>query len=141
MDNDYTNEFMNDEYTALSTYRGKMDTTTFFMHPILFKPTPTEEDYSLGRITRFFVKKVTSPNFPIYEVDISQYEEFEKNAFYKCAYLTWTISGRPYSIQDDNGNVAPGAYELNQNEILRVDESLPGVIDVLQNLLEFFIET
>ena len=111
------------------------------MNPVLYKPSPTEEDYSLGRIPRFFVRKNTSPNFPIYEVDISQYQEFKKNAFYKCVYLTWTITGNDITTLDQNGDKNMGAFELNESEVLRADRQLPGMINILQNLLEFFIET
>ena len=87
--NNFTNKVLNDEYTALSTYRGKCNFDTLFRNPVPFKPKPTDEDYALGRITRFFVKKNTSSNFPIYEVDITQYEEFVKNSLYKNTYLIW----------------------------------------------------
>ena len=129
--NNFTNKVLNDEYTALSTYRGKCNFDTLFRNPVPFKPKPTDEDYALGRITRFFVKKNTSSNFPIYEVDITQYEEFVKNSLYKNTYLTWTISGLPYSLIDSTTNeLISGAFELNSYEINRSEKEVSGISNV-----------
>ena len=116
---------MNAEYNSLSIHRGKIDTEVFSMNPVTKKPKPTDEDYLDGRISRFFVKKNTSPNFPIYEVDREQYDKFTENAFYLTTFITWTISGTPYTSVDQKTQYSiAGAYELNKQQVRSAESEL-----------------
>ncbi len=139
--NNHTNDLMNAEYNALSNHRGKVDMEIFSMNPVTKKPNPTDEDYQVGKMTRFFVKKNTSPNFPIYEVDREQYDKFTNNAFYTTTFITWSITGKPYTFADQQNYSVAGAYELNKIELMSAENEIPGISNIVQNLLEFFIET
>lgn len=87
----------------------KVDITKSFLLPIYQKPSPTDNDYSLGNFTRYFAKKINE-NLYI-EISKETYDNLSsKNEnynykLYQIFTLTWTISGNSSKVSSTNQNI------------------------------------
>ena len=87
----------------------KVDITKSFLLPIYQKPSPTNNDYSLGNFTRYFAKKI---NELLYiEISKNIFDELQnKNTQYSYSSylifnLTWTLIGDKPKIAQTNRNI------------------------------------
>ena len=126
---------MNQRYSVLAKNRGRVDLGVFSHEPRQVMPNPTELDYERGRITRFFVRKVSDKRGPVVEVDVAQYESFKKNPLNTTTTLTWLLSG---PIYDKPGDGNQGVYDSNFRQIMRGDEKLKGIAMKLFDPLQFY---
>ena len=136
MNEDDTNIHLNSRYTVLAQLRGVGDMGVFFEKPTLFKANPTEEDYRQGFFDRFFVKKSTSTEFPIYEVDATQFDELRNNPFYLSTFFSWKLTGNIETIESEDDRI-PGVRDYNLANILRAKSFIPGIDTYIKNPLEF----
>jgi len=95
----------NNVYNALK----KINITKSLLLPSYFKPSPTNQDYTVGNFTRYFAKKI---NENIYvEISKNIYDKFKKKDK-KYAYksylifeLVWTLTGDILQVQQINKNI------------------------------------
>ena len=86
--------------------------------PLYHYPQPTEEDYTLGEFTRYFVKK--SNEFQYIEINEKQYDKFKGRSpnyswnMYIPFTLTWNISGNYLSVFNINKNITELKEKNNQ---------------------------
>ena len=77
--------------------------------PSLYRYTPTDQDYNLGEITRYFTKKTNELKY--IEVSKETYENFlNQQAGYAWEYyiafnLPWQISGNKEEVETTNRNI------------------------------------
>jgi len=85
------------QYTAIkSTQRQKYPKTT----PMV----PSESDYRIGEITRYFTQRANNPNSEIFE--ISKEDSENENSLYKYTIFQWRISGtREEVIRENQGTI------------------------------------
>lgn len=103
--------------------------------PVSFYPSPTDEDYQIGKIQRFFVQKRNSPLNTIMEIDYNQYNTIntENNpgingVIYNKLLIEWRISRLdPTDISF-----------LNQFEVQKAIPSFPYIQNHLTNYLELY---
>ena len=131
------NIYLINRYDTLSKAKAKHDMTSFYTQPSLFKPKPTDSDYETGAIHRYFVKKSTSPNFPVYEVDLEQFGVLKRNPFYLSVSLVWKIAGNIETIENDEEPII-GASDFNKYQRESAELEMKGITNVLKNLLEFY---
>ena len=106
--------------------------------PITIVPIPTQEDYILGYIRRFFIKKVNDSNGHIYEVSSNVYGEYVENAFWAAENIKWRIAGPIETTYKDNGEIEDrGVRSSNKAAIGRVSAKLKNIGLYLPNLLQF----
>lgn len=106
--------------------------------PNTIVPTPTTEDYLLGYIRRYFIKKVNDPNGFIYEVSSDVYSEYIENSFWVAESIKWRISGPIEETYKDNGEVEDrGVRSSNKGAIGRASAKLKNIGLYLPNLLQF----
>jgi hypothetical protein len=65
-------------------------------------PTPTELDYTIGFIKRYFCQKVNSSTNPIFEVNVDEYHTLIKNPYYITTTLEWRITGTNEELEYSN---------------------------------------
>lgn len=65
-------------------------------------PSPTETDYRIGYIVRYFIQKANDINAPIHEVDEYGFTNFQNNPFYVVTVMDWRISGQNDQIRQSN---------------------------------------
>ena len=114
-------------------------------HPVLVRPEPTDEEYTVGFMFRYFLQQANSPTAPIIEVDKEQYEGWLKigggidRTFYNGVLLKWRIRGNLQTVTGDDGIIRIGILEGNQNSITLASEVLPALENQLKNLVKFWI--
>jgi hypothetical protein len=93
---------------------------------VSFIPTPTDEDYRRGYITRYFVQKSNDKSSIITEIRKKSISKFVSNSFYTTISLDWKIKGEPIDVKKSN------------SESIRIaSESIPKIQLYLPNLLQF----
>lgn len=103
--------------------------------PVEIPPTPTANDYAIGKIERFLIQKRNSPLNTIVEIDNIQFNKIntENNpgingVIWRRLKIEWIISKIPQS----------DAYYLNQQTIVYSLNDFPGLGLYLTNPLEFY---
>lgn len=65
-------------------------------------PKPTDGDYKVGYITRYFTQKVNDNSSYIYEISENQFTKLSNNPLYKVVELDWKISGDREEVREMN---------------------------------------
>jgi hypothetical protein len=99
-------------------------------------PNPTDMEYSIGYIRRYFIQKGNDVSSPIYEVTANEYERLISKPLYVGAFLKWRISG-PISEMIVDSVLDKGVKESNRIAISLVSHIIPTLKIYLPNLLQF----
>jgi hypothetical protein len=65
-------------------------------------PNPTNDDYKIGYIQRYFIQKKSDESAYIYEVEKYYYTDILTNPFFKGIVLKWKISGNREEVREMN---------------------------------------
>ena len=87
-------------------------------YPKITLPNPSESDYTIGSITRYFTQKANNPNADIFEVSKADFDN--QNSLYKYTDFQWRISGKKEEVTRDN-----------QNTMRRLEKEYPGISRIL----------
>lgn len=91
-----------------------------------FCPTPTENDYKVGFIKRYFAQRTNDKTGYIYELSEAAYLTLSINPFFTVLTLRWKIAGTDEQIKESNFN----SVKLGIKKI-------PLIIKYLPNYLQF----
>ena len=61
-------------------------------YPSKFRPYPTDNDYKIGTIKRYFAQKANNPNGDLFEISEDDYGV--KHPLFRYVEIDWTISGK-----------------------------------------------
>jgi len=90
-------------------------------YPEIISANPSESDYRIGSIKRYFTQKGNNKNSDIFE--ISKRDFGSKNNLYKYTSFRWRISGKREEVIRDNGRT------------IRIQEiDYPGISKILSPL-------
>jgi len=103
--------------------------------PVPVRIKPTDLDYTVGFITRYFVQKRNSPMNTIVEIDSEQYINIKSNSkksgidsnIYNSVKFQWMISGNSKYVQNYN------TRQLKDNS-----KNFKGLDIIIKNTLEFY---
>ena len=84
---------------------------------------PTEEDYDVGRMIRYFAKKTNESSSPAFEISA---DDFETSPLYDYVSLLWYIRGNKIRVN-----------KMNRREVLVARETLPNIEKLLPNYQYF----
>lgn len=119
----------------------KPNLTLKYIQPNAHSVTISKNDISIGYITRYFIKKIN--NESIIEINQTQYNAWLQDVIEKKMHiaisLTWYISG---AIEDKTSGVVtiPGVVSKNQKQVSYANKTLPGVSNMLTNLIEYYTD-
>ena len=104
-----------------------------------FIPKPEAIDFEKGYIVRYFIAKSWAPD-TIVEVSVDTYNsDFSKlnTGAYSRAKINWYISGnlKDYVM---NGGKKEGVLTKNRKLIDDIKKTLPGIVILKNNLLQFY---
>lgn len=106
------------------------------------QPTITEEDIETGVVTRYFARYQADKNGTIYEVSESDYSSIEQNGLFQKIKINWIIRGRLQDIAltlgDGTSILIKGVISQNQALLAIASEKMPGIMQHLQNHMEFW---
>lgn len=97
--------------------------------PSNFIPSPSNEDYDLGYINRYFVKKINSDL--IYETSVEDYDLVDVT-FWQRTSLKWKITGPRYT----NGFIE-GVEPYNNKQISSASKEIDEIKKLLTNPYQF----
>ena len=107
--------------------------------PPTIVPLPTESDYELGFIMRYFVRRANDLNGFIYEIDESTFESYKNKPFWLVGELKWRISGPLDVVYKSNGDIDDrGVINSNNTSIMYTSKILPNISLYLPNILQFY---
>jgi len=108
-------------------------------YPQTIVPSPKENDYQIGFIRRYFVRKANEPEGHIFEVDSAVYVEYTKNPFWMGDTIKWRISGPLTPIFNSKGELEDkGVTDSNKAGIASASTILKNIKLYLPNLLQFY---
>lgn len=109
-----------------STFNGSFTT------PIPYYPVPTDNDYKMGFISRYFVKKRNSSYTTIVEISPDTYNTYFSNTsildtnLYAAVKINWKISGTLNNDFSDVNFPKIGIIETNQKLVQLKEKVFPG---------------
>ena len=87
-------------------------------YPEIISANPSESDYRIGSITRYFTQKGNNRNADIFEVSVNDFNN--KNNLYRYTSFQWRISGKKEEVTRDN-----------QSTMRRLEKEYPGISKLL----------
>jgi len=91
---------------------------------VSYIPTPTEEDYKRGYLTRYFLQKSNDKNGIIYEIRKKSISKFSNNPFYIVTSLDWRIVGESSEVKKSN----EASIRFASEEISKLSLYLPNLL-------------
>lgn len=102
-------------------------------------PVPTEEDYQIGFIRRYFVTKTSDLAGFVYEVNINDFQEYLENPHFICVDLKWRIRGPLEITYKSNGEIDDkGVANSNKIAISLASRTIKNIGLYLPNFLQFY---
>ena len=75
---------------------------------------PTESDYRIGKITRYFTQKANDKTQPVFEINKETFDN--QNSLYNYTSFIWVISGLKQDVEQENTKTIRG-----------LETELPGI--------------
>jgi len=111
----------------------RFDTTQF--KP--YVPEPSQKDYDLGEIRRYFAQQANNKNGEIFELSKQDFEAAKLSALYLEVSLRWKISGpsaSSYKIVDGKKmRERTGVVEANTTAVKQATKEMPALALKLSN--------
>ena len=108
---------------------------------------PTNKQYELGWMYRYFCRQSNSHKAPIREIDKAQFKSYSNpaagldRAFYNVVKVKWLITGPKGPTEDIYGNTVKGVLQSNNDSAKLAEQTFPGIEHYLfSNLLKFYKE-
>ena len=106
--------------------------------PNTIVPFPTQDDYSLGFIMRYFIQKANDENSHLFEIDENKFEKYKENPFWQVVELKWRITGPKTTIYKNDGSIDDvGVINANKAAITRASQKVKNIGLYLPNILQF----
>ena len=110
-------------------------------------PIPTSDDYSKGKITRYFIRRRNDVNpANIMEIDKDQFLSWKKpnfgidNDLYIATELDWKLTG-PRFDDRSSVNIIYGVEDTNKRMVKLKDDEYPGIKNFLTNYIELTVHS
>lgn len=115
---------------SIDRYNEIVDLNTDFnpVKIVPFIPSPKDEDYKRGYITRYFIQKANNTNDVIYEVKKNSISKLTNNTFYTVVSLDWRIIGSKDDIKKSNSE----SIRIASNIIPKIQLYLPNLLQFHQ---------
>lgn len=110
-------------------------------YPETIIPVPSETDYDVGFIRRYFTKKANDRNAYVFEISEKVYTEYLNNndSFWVIANLKWRIKGPIDKTFKEDGTIKDiGVRESNKAALGLASATIPNIKLYLPNLLQFY---
>ena len=110
-------------------------------------PIPTLDDYKLGKMTRYFLKRRNFSSFQdIVEINKDQFLSWKKqsggidNKLYMATEVDWKLTG-PLNDDKTTQYIVYGVYDTNQRIVLLKDHEFVGLKNFLTDYVELSIHS
>lgn len=107
--------------------------------PNTIVPTPTQNDYEIGFIDRYFTQRANDASGFVFEVSSDIFNELVENAFWKTVKIKWRLIGPiTPSYRQDNTLNDVGVMASNKASISLGSAVIKNIDLYLPNLLQFY---
>lgn len=103
--------------------------------PNTYLPTPSNKDYNAGFIYRCVVSRINMVE--ITEVSSDVFDKIDNN-FFKKVKFKWKITGPLKNQYDKNMLTEQGVIDFNKKQIMELNKTMPGLIDIFNNYTQFY---
>jgi hypothetical protein len=90
-------------------------------------PSPDENDFKKGYITRYFAQKANDESSYVFEIDKDEYGNLVTNPFFLTVKLNWRLNGSIEQIKDSNSK-----------SVMLASNTLKSIYLYLPNKLQFY---
>ena len=102
-------------------------------------PNPTESDYEIGFIRRYFCQKANDIDGFVFEISSDEYNKLQSNVFWKVVDLKWRIRGPLETTYKDNGDIEDvGIIKSNKYSLQTSASIIRNIGLYLPNILQFY---
>lgn len=105
--------------------------------PIAYFPSPTERDYEVGFIERFFTQMRGTAGSPIFEVSRDLYPNYSNTNYFVGIKINWKITGKLEDSYTERGEYIPSVHTVNKLSIEEGKKILPELDLYLVNTKQF----
>jgi len=104
-----------------------------------YKPNLTEDDFTRGYVTRYFVQRVNDKSSPIYEVSSRDFTGLSTNPLLNSTSLRWRLTGpeRPVYDPKTGRTLDIGIRESNKKSIELASTTMPNLKLYLPNTKQY----
>ena len=95
-----------------------LESNTRQPYPKESNSNPTESDYRIGEITRYFTQKANDKTQPVFEINKETFDN--QNSLYNYTSFIWVISGLKQDVEQENTKTIRG-----------LETELPGISKTL----------
>ncbi len=107
--------------------------------PNTIVPIPTDDDYSIGFIRRYFTRKANDEHGFTYEISKDEYGDYIDNPFWTTADIKWRIAGPLNPTYKENGEEDDrGVMNSNKAAIGLAASKIKNIGLYLPNVLQFY---
>jgi hypothetical protein len=107
--------------------------------PKTIVPIPSNNDYGVGFIRRYFCQKVNDSNGHVYEIDNEVYSTLKLSPFWKVVDVKWRITGPLNATYKQTGELDDiGVIASNRAALSTSSYVLKNIGLYLPNLLQFY---
>ena len=103
---------------------------------------PTDEDYEIGYMRRFFARQTNSPESIIVEVDESTFHKLKasetSDGYYTVVEMNWRIKG-PLTDEVKKGIYQKGVLQANNDSLKIAETKISGIKDVVGSLVRWHL--
>jgi hypothetical protein len=121
-------------------YKDLIKNKTFFplTIPNTIVPSPSEEDYEIGSIDRYFAQKANDINGFVYEINLDTFSKLNENPNWNVEIVRWRISGPLNEVYNNLGTLTDkGVINSNKAAIFIASTTLKNIGLYLPNFLQF----
>jgi hypothetical protein len=128
---------------TIENYKQLKPVNINLVDPAPFTPRPTEEDYRIGKITRYFARQRNGTTFRLMEIDKATYNAFANGvgnantSLWKVVSIFWQISGPLYNEKTNNITIRAGIIDTNQRILDKTEPNFIGIKQYLTDLKQF----
>lgn len=132
-----------DSNPTIEGYKQLVPVNVNLVDPTPFTPRPTEEDYKVGKITRYFARQRNGTTFRLMEINKATYEAFTKNrgnantALWKVISIFWQIAGPLHNEKINGIQTRAGIIDTNQRILDKTEPNFIGLKQYLTDPLQF----
>jgi len=105
--------------------------------PKAYFPNPTQHDYNIGFVKRYFTQRRGTSGSPIFEINADVYSDYSNTTYWNGVEINWKITGNLEDKYMDNGTYIPSVKTINRLAIIEAAKKLPDIELYLVNLTQF----
>lgn len=103
--------------------------------PTPIYPSPSEDDYTSGQFTRYFMQRIGGKASDIREISKDGFNALQTNPLYITLSLIWKLTGPKYDFTLPSYTIY-GVADTNSRTVGGLNKTMHGIVQYLSNSIE-----